>query len=185
LIEQSLALLEPKLTRPRTEVAGDVREFFRGRFVNLQAVDFAGDVVEAAVAVGCDDLVDTKARISALAEFKTHPDFEALAIGFKRAANIVKEGVDSSVDPALFTDPAERQLCEAFAGVKASVEEKVAGHAYLDALTEIATLRGPIDTFFEKVMVMAEDQQVRTNRLALLTGIARLVGSIADFSRLG
>ena len=89
------------------------------------------------------------------------------------------------MDPALFTDPAEGQLFEAFGSVKASVEEKVADHAYLDALTEIATLRGPIDTFFEKVMVMAEDQQVRTNRLALLTGIARLVGGIADFSRLG
>ena len=138
----------------------------------------------SAVAVGCDDLVDTRDRVAALAEFKTHPDFEALAVGFKRAANIVKEGVDSPVDPALFTDPAEGQLCEAFAGVKSSVEEKVAGHAYLDALTEIATLRGPIDTFFEKVMVMAEDEKVRANRLALLTGIARLFGQLADFARL-
>jgi glycyl-tRNA synthetase beta chain len=185
LIDRSLTLLEPKLTRTKTEVAAEVREFFRGRFVNLLAVDFPGDAVEAAVAVGCDDLADTKARVAALAEFKTHPDFEALAVGFKRAANIVKEGVDSPVDPALFTDPAEEQLCEAFGSVKASVEEKVAGHTYLDALTEIATLRGPIDTFFEKVMVMAEDQQVRANRLALLTGIVRLVSGIADFSRLG
>lgn len=185
LIEQSLALLEPKLTRPKADVAHDVREFFRGRFVNLLAGEFAGDAVEAAVAVGYDDLVDARARIAALAEFKAHPDFEALAIGFKRAANIVKEGVDTPVDPALFTDPAEGELCEAFAGVKATVEGKVAAHAYLEALTEIATLRGPIDTFFEKVMVMAEDQEVRTNRLALLTGIARLVGGIGDFSRLG
>ena len=185
LIDRSLTLLEPKLTRPKAEVAADVREFFRGRFVNLLAGEFPGDALEAAVAVGCDDLVDTRDRVAALAEFKTHPDFEALAVGFKRAANIVKDGVDSPVNPALFTDPAEGQLCEAFAGVKSSVEEKVAAHAYLDALTEIATLRGPIDTFFEKVMVMAEDQQVRTNRLALLTGIARLVGGIADFRRLG
>ena len=185
VIDLSLKLLAPKLTRPRAEVRADVREFFRGRFVNLQTGDFAGDAVEAAVAVGCDDLVDAKARIAALAEFKTHPDFEALAVGFKRAANIVKEGVDAAVDPALFTDPAEGRLCDAFAGVKASVEEKVANHAYLDALTEIATLRGPIDTFFEKVMVMADDPRVRTNRLAILTGIARLVGGIADFGRLG
>ena len=185
LIDRSLTLLEPKLTRPKAEVATEVREFFRGRFVNLQAGEFAGDAVEAAVAVGYDDLVDARARIAALAEFKAHPDFGALAIGFKRAANIVKEGVDTPVNPALFTDPAEGELCAAFAGVKATVEEKVAGHAYLEALTEIATLRGPIDTFFEKVMVMAEDEGVRANRLALLTGIARLVGGIGDFSRLG
>ncbi len=185
LINKSLTLLEPKLTRPKEEVATEVREFFRGRFVNLQSGEFPGDAVEAAVAVGYDDLVDTKARIAALTQFKNHPDFQALAVGFKRAANIVKEGVDSPVDPTLFTDPAEGELCVAFAAVKSSVEGKVADHAYLDALTQIATLRGPIDTFFEKVMVMAEDQAVRTNRLALLTGIARLVGGIADFSRLG
>jgi glycyl-tRNA synthetase beta chain len=185
LIERSLSLLEPKLTRPKEEVAADVREFFRGRFVNLQSGDFPGDAVEAAVAVGYDDMVDAKARIAAVAQFKSHPDFQALAVGFKRAANIVKKGVDTPVDPALFTDPAEGELCQAFAGVRSSVEEKVKDQAYLDALTLIATLRGPIDTFFEKVMVMAEDEQVRTNRLALLTGIARLVGGIADFSRLG
>ncbi len=185
LIERSLTLLEQKLTRPKAEVAADVREFFRARFVNQQSGEFPGDAVEAAVSVGCDDLVDTRARIAALAQFKSHPDFQALAVGFKRAANIVKEGVDSTVDPALFTDPAEEELCQAIAGVKNSVEGKVADHAYLDALTQIATLRGPIDTFFEKVMVMAEDPLVRTNRLALLTGIARLVGGIADFGRLG
>ena len=185
LILRSLTLLEPKLTRPKEEVAADVREFFRGRFVNLQSGEFPGDAVEAAVAVGCDDLVDAKERIAALARFKNHPDFQSLAVGFKRAANIVKEGVDTAVDPTLFTDPAEGELCDAFAGVKSSVEEKVAAHAYLDALTQIATLRAPIDTFFQKVMVMDEDLQVRANRLALLTGIARLVGGIADFGRLG
>ncbi len=185
IISQSLTLLEPKLIRPKEEVAADVREFFRGRFVNLQSGEFPGDAVEAAVAVGCDDLVDAKERIAALARFKNHPDFQSLAVGFKRAANIVKEGVDTAVDPTLFTDPAEGELCDAFAGVKSSVEEKVAAHAYLDALTQIATLRAPIDTFFQKVMVMDEDLQVRANRLALLTGIARLVGGIADFGRLG
>ncbi len=184
-IDRSLELLAPKLTRPREQVAAEVREFFRGRFVNLQAGEFPGDAVEAAVAVGSDDLVAAKARIAALAEFKSHPDFEALTIGFKRAANIVKEGVDTPVNPALFTDPSEGELCAAFAGVKSSVEEKVAEHSYLEALTRIATLRVPIDHFFEKVMVMAEEPEIRANRLALLTGIARLVGGIADFSRLG
>ena len=185
LIHRSLTLLEPKLTRPKEEIAAEVREFFRGRFVNLQSGEFVGDAVEAAVAVGCDDLVDAKARIAAVAQFKSHPDFQALAVGFKRAANIVKEGVDSPVDQALFTDPAEGELCQAVADVKSSVEEKVAAHAYLEALTLIATLRGPIDTFFEKVMVMAEEQAVRANRLALLTAIVRLVGGIVDFGRLG
>lgn len=185
LIDRSLNLLESKLTRPRPDVATEVREFFRGRFVNLLAGEFSGDVVEAAVAVGSDDLVATRARISALAEFKSHPDYDALAIGFKRAANIVKQGVDAAVDRTLFSDKAEGLLYDAFISVKASVEDNVANQSYLDALTEIAALRGSIDIFFEKVMVMVDDEKIRTNRLALLTSIARLVGGIGDFSRLG
>ena len=185
LIDSSLELLAAKLTRPRVEVAAEVREFFRARFINLMAGEFPTDTVEAAAAAGSYDLVDFRARIAALAEFKTHPDFEALAVAFKRAGNIVREGVSAPIDPALFADPAEGHLFEAFRDVRVAVESRIAAKEYLDALTEIATLRGPVDTFFEKVMVMADDERVRTNRLALLTGITRLVGGIADFGRLG
>jgi len=64
------------------------------------------------------------------------------------------------------------------------VDIRVVSGEWLDALTELATLRGPVDTFFEKVMVMAEDPKVRENRLALLTGIARVFDKIADFSKI-
>jgi len=183
-VDRALALLAPKLTRPADDVKGDLLEFFRGRFVNLMADRYAADAVEAAVAAGCADLVDAAARIAALAEFKSHPDFEPLAVAFKRVGNIVKEGVDVAVDPTLFQDPAEGLLHDTVQEVAASVRGKIAAGAYLDALTEIATLRGPVDTFFDKVMVMAEDERVRTNRLALLTGIARMLGAIADFAKI-
>ncbi|MBL0224822.1 MAG: glycine--tRNA ligase subunit beta [Geobacteraceae bacterium] len=183
-IDKSLQLLGAKLTRPAADVKTDVMEFFRGRFTNLQGDQYATDVVEAAVSVGYTDLVDATARIKALAEFTGHPDFEALAVAFKRIGNIIKEGVDAPVDPALFQDPAEGGLYEAFQATKTSVETFVANGAWLDALTEIATLRGPVDTFFDKVMVMADDQRVKTNRLALLTAMARMFGKVADFSRI-
>jgi glycyl-tRNA synthetase beta chain len=128
--------------------------------------------------------VDVRARIAALAEFENHADFEPLAVAFKRVGNIVKGGTDAPVDPALFEDIAESALYEAFQMVNISVETRVAAGSWLDALTEIATLRGPVDTFFDKVMVMAEDEKVRTNRLALLTAIARMFGRIADFSKI-
>ena len=67
--------------------------------------------------------------------------------------------------------------------VEQQVAAAVAGRDYVVALTEIATLRGPVDAFFDKVMVMAEDENVRTNRLALLTRIGRLFGGVADFAR--
>ena len=184
LIDQSLQLLSIKLTRPQEQVAAEVLEFFRGRFVNLLANDFATDAVDAAVSAHFGDLVNVKDRIAALAEFKSHPDFEPLAGAFKRVGNIIKDGIDIQIDPTLFQDPAESCLYEAFLSAKSTVDIRVESGEWLDALTEIATLRGPVDTFFEKVMVMAEDQNVRDNRLALLTGIARMFGKIADFSKI-
>jgi glycyl-tRNA synthetase beta chain len=184
LINESLTLLSSKLNRPRAQVAGEVTEFFRARFVNLLGNSFAPDAVEAAIAAGFDDLVDVRSRIAALAEFKTHPDFEALAVAFKRVGNIVKEGFDAAIDPALFQDDAEAALYQAVQSSKCSADALVASGAWLDALTEIATLRGPVDHFFDKVMVMAEEPRIRANRLALLTVIARMFEKIADFSRI-
>ncbi|MDD2853621.1 MAG: glycine--tRNA ligase subunit beta [Desulfuromonadaceae bacterium] len=184
LIDNALSLLSTKLTRPNAEVAGDVREFFRARFVNLLGSSFATGTVDAAVSAGFDDLVEVKARIAALAEFENHADFEPLTVAFKRIGNIIKNGTDAPVDPALFEDTAEQALYDAFQSVKISVATRVAAGSWLDALTEIATLRGPVDLFFDRVMVMAEDQRVKTNRLALLTAIARMFSKIADFSRL-
>ena len=184
LIDQSLDLLSAKITRPKEQVAADVLEFFRARFVNLLGSLFATDVVDAAIAAGFDDLVNVKTRIAALAEFKTHPDFEPLTVAFKRVGNIIKEGIDAPVDPSLFQDDAEGGLYKAIQMVKSSADGLISTGSWLAALTEIASLRGPVDSFFDKVMVMAEDQLVRTNRLALLTTIARLFGKIADFSRI-
>jgi len=183
-VDKSLQLLGGKLTRPAADVKSDVMEFFRGRLVNLLGDTHRSDVVEAAVSAGFIDLVDAANRIKALDEFTSHPDFDALAIAFKRIGNIIKEGTEAPVDPALFEDTAEKALYEAFQSVKSSVETRVAAGSWLDALTEIATLRGPVDTFFDRVMVMAENERIRTNRLALLTAMARMFGKVADFSRI-
>ena len=121
---------------------------------------------------------------AALAEFTSTPDFEALAVAFKRVGNIIKEGTDAPVDPALFEDPPKMLCMRPSRQSRPPIEARVAAGSWLDALTEIATLRGPVDTFFDKVMVMAEDERVRTNRLALLTAIARMFGRIADFSKI-
>jgi len=184
LVDGALGLLAAKLTRPAAEVKSDVLEFFKGRFVNLLADRYPTDAVDAAVAAGCDDLVDTTARTGALAAFKGRDDFEPLAVAFKRVGNIVKDGTDAAVQTGLFQDLAEGELHAAFLEVQDRVTAAIAGRDYVVALAEIATLRGPVDQFFDKVMVMAEDEQVRTNRLALLTSIARLFGGIADFSRI-
>jgi glycyl-tRNA synthetase beta chain len=184
LTDSSLTLLAAKLNRPKEQVEGDVLEFIRARFINLMGSSYATDAVDAAIAAGFDDLIDVRARIAALTEFKTHPDFEPLTVAFKRVVNIIKEGIDAPVDPRLFQDDAEGGLYEAVQSVKNSAESLISSGQWLDALTVIATLRGPVDRFFDNVMVMSDDHQVRSNRLALLTTIARLIGKIADFSRI-
>jgi len=136
------------------------------------------------VAISFDDLVQTAAKISALSEFRNRDDFGPLAVAFKRVCNIVKEGEDTPVSAALFQDPAEGGLHAALQSVSGTVAAAVASGDYLAALSGIATLKDGVDLFFEKVMVMAEDERVRCNRLALLTGVARLFGQVADFARL-
>ncbi|MCM2358053.1 MAG: glycine--tRNA ligase subunit beta [Geobacteraceae bacterium] len=183
-LDAALDLLRDKLTRPRAEVFADVQEFFKGRLVNLLSGEFPSDAIDAAVSAGFDDLVDVKARIAALAEFKSRPDFEPLAVAFKRVCNIVREPVAAGIDEQLFQDDAERELFRAYRSVASTVAAKVAAADYLAALTGIATLRGGVDDFFDKVMVMAEDERVRTNRLALLQEIKGLFRGIADFAKI-
>jgi len=180
----SLDLLAGKMTRKREEVERDVLEFFKVRFVNLMADRYASDAVDAVVAVACEDLVDAGFKIAALAEFRNREDFAPLAVAFKRVVNIVKDGVATPVAEALFQDPAEGALYAALTQVSGQVNAAVASGAYTEALAQIATLKESVDLFFDKVMVMAEDEKVRQNRLALLTGIARLFAQLADFSRL-
>jgi glycyl-tRNA synthetase beta chain len=184
LVNASLDLLRDKLTRKREELFGDIMDFFKGRFINMMADRFPGDVVDAVVTASFDDLVETAAKIKALAEFKNRPDFEPLAVAFKRVCNIVKEPVTAQVDPALFQDDAEGALFSAYQSIGRTVATKVADHDYLSALTGIATLKGAVDDFFDKVMVMAEDERVRTNRLALLQEIKGLFRDIADFAKI-
>jgi len=183
-IRVSLDLLEPKLARQRNDVHADILEFFKGRFVNLLTDRFPADVVDAVVAVSFDNLVEAAAKIEALAEFKSRPDYEPVAVAFKRVCNIVKEPVMKPVDAGLFGESAEQDLYKAYQAVSTTVENKVAEGDYLAALTEIATLKGAVDEFFDKVMVMAEDERVRTNRLALLQEIKSLFRDIADFAKL-
>jgi len=184
LISSSLDLLSAKLLRPRDEVQRDLLEFFRGRFVNLLGNAHPTDVVEAAVAAGFDDLAECAERIRALDTFREREDFLPLTVAFKRVCNIVKEGVDSPVVPALFKDEAEHTLYRVLQETGTTAREKINQHQYLEALSDIAGLKWAVDAFFDAVMVMAEDLEVRANRLALLTTINRLFGKIADFGRL-
>ena len=182
---RSVALLEAKLTRPAAEVTADVLNFFRQRFVNmLTTFGYPPDVVDAVLAASFDDPLDALERVKALAGLKGQADFEPLAVAFKRVVNIIKGGTEGGVDPALFEADCEKGLFAALGKVQAEVESHVGARDYPAALRAIATLRAPVDAFFDGVMVMAKEEAVRVNRLALLTDVSRLFAGIADFSRI-
>jgi glycyl-tRNA synthetase beta chain len=128
------------------------------------------------------DVRDCLVRLQALhrGRHEAREDFEHLAAAFKRAKNILtQEAGGTAVEPALFEHEAERDLF-------AAVEKAAAADGGYDArLRSLATLRRPVDRFFDDVLVMAEDARVRNNRLALLRRTLALFYRIADISRLG
>jgi glycyl-tRNA synthetase beta chain len=135
------------------------------------------------------DLVDAEKRLLALRKVRKSKNFEPLAVSFKRIRKILEKANFKSTDgqagaPDLFENEAEKELHRAVKDAAGKVQaEKRAGH-YSEALETIAGLRKPIDRFFEEVMVMAEDERVRNNRLALLSQVLKEFTTIADFSEI-
>jgi glycyl-tRNA synthetase beta chain len=192
-VDQALALVAPKVADVKRKageppVREEVLDFFRARLKALWEEEARADVVEAVLAAGFDDLVAARGRLDALRGLVGQADFSPLAAAFKRVANIVekqaKDVAAGPVDPARLADPAERALHEAFEQVRGRVEERIRADDYGAALRDITSLKAPVDTFFDKVMVMAEDRGLRENRVRLLTAIGGLFGRVADFTRI-
>jgi glycyl-tRNA synthetase beta chain len=136
--------------------------------------------------VGFDDPVDAASRVGALQEMRQEPDFQALASSFKRVMNILAQAETPAgpPDPSLMSDAEESALWQRYLEVSPGVQAAGCNHRYDDALRLMASLRGAVDAFFNKVLVMAEDPAVRRNRLALLNQLARLFLSLADISQM-
>jgi glycyl-tRNA synthetase beta chain len=162
----------------------------RARYVFRERSGFAYDEVNAVFRAGADDLLDAQKRLAALRAIRKSKNFEPLAVSFKRIRKILeksnmKTGDAASVQVALFESDAERELFAAGREAASKVQaEKRAGH-YEQALERIAGLRKAVDRFFEEVMVMAENEAVRKNRLALLSELLREFTTVADFSEIG
>ncbi len=179
--------LAAKTSRPKDDIVADVLAFFSGRLSNqLTSQGVAHDVVEAVLCLGLDNVTDSANRIEALQKMKKDADFEPLAVSFKRVVNILKKSgrPEAAIDPAMFEHDAERRLHQKYLEIRDKVRELMAQKMYLDALRLISTIRETVDGFFDNVMVMADDMNVRQNRLALLGEIASLFTSFADFSKI-
>ena len=185
LIDKSLLVWGEKLKRPAAEIKADILAFFQSRFANqLISQGRPYDVVDSVLSIDATDLVKSLNKIEALATLKGDAGFEPLAIAFKRVGNIIKDFPGGSVDPGLFESEAEQNLYNVYLEIKEKVALLIESGDYLAALREIARLRQPVDNFFDAVLVMAEDEKVRFNRLSLLAAISSIFRQIADFSRI-
>ncbi len=162
-----------------------VKAFFDGRFaVMLRDRGFAHDEVEAVMAVASADPADTLARLKALSAFRASEAGRDLSVAFRRAANLADPSAGTASDEALMGD-AERSLSAALTTAEATVVPLMgAGADYDAALAALADLRGPVDAFFDGVLVMDPDERLRANRLTLLNRMAGLFAGFADFGAL-
>jgi glycyl-tRNA synthetase beta chain len=169
-----------------------VRSFFRERleFYLKEAHGYAYDVVNAVLAVDSDDVVDAAARAEAVSKVRGSPDFESISSAFKRMKNILRQASEKTkiiamrVDLAGLQEESEKELAALIPQTVATVEKRRAELDYEGALLEIAKLRPAIDKFFDKVMVMVDDDNLRANRLALLQTLVKEFSTIADFSEI-
>jgi glycyl-tRNA synthetase beta chain len=174
------------------EYSKSMQAFFRERleFYLKEVRGFAYDVVKAVLVADEDDVVDALARTEAVAKVRPSGDFESISIAFKRMKNILRQAgetgkrISSEIDDALLKEESEKALAEQIPQVSAAVEELRRTKNYDGALLEIAKLRKAIDRFFDKVMVMVDDEAVRANRLALLESLLKEFSTIADFSEI-
>jgi glycyl-tRNA synthetase beta chain len=168
------------------------RSFFRERleFYLKDVRGYAYDVVSAVLAVDSDDVVDAAASAEAVSKVRGSSDFESISIAFKRMKNILRQASEKTkviamrVDLAGLQEESEKELAALIPQTVATVEKLRTARDYEGALLEIAKLRPAIDKFFDKVMVMVDDDNLRANRLALLQAVVREFSTIADFSEI-
>ena len=172
-------------------VSEDLLSFFHDRLkVYLRDQGARHDLIDAVITPESDDLLSITSRVAALGIFLDSEDGANLLAGAKRAANILaaeeKKGtaIANGVDPSLFTQDEERALHEAVETATTEAQNAVDTEDYPAAMTALAKLRGPVDAFFEAVLVNAEDENVRANRLALVARIRAATSTVADFSKI-
>ena len=142
------------------------------------------------LAAGADDVVDAVERAEAVTKVRPSADFESISIAFKRIKNILRQAretkkiIANNIDPALLKEEAEKNLAALIPDTAKQVEALRTEHQYDAALVEISKLRPAVDRFFDKVMVMVEDENIRANRLGLLATLLKEFSSIADFSEI-
>ena len=183
VVEKAISLYTVKLTDDtKASVLGFIKE--RLRVILQETHQYAPDLADAVLAVGDVDIIDILKRASVLAEFRLTPNFEEVYNALNRVLRILTPSATETIDAALLCDAAEKELYACVTEAEPRFQESIQERDYAKLLTQLATLQPAIDTFFDDVLVMAEEPALRTNRLALLNRIGRNIYAVADLTKL-
>ncbi|EGQ8122211.1 TPA: glycine--tRNA ligase subunit beta [Vibrio cholerae] len=186
LIAKAKSLFGNRLTNANVEQ--EVIEFMLGRFPTwYQDAGFSIDIIQAVLARNPTKPADFDQRVKAVSHFRALEEAEALAAANKRVGNILAKydgKLGEEIDLALLQEDAEKALAEAVEIMAEALEPAFATGNYQEALSKLAGLRAPVDAFFDNVMVMADDEALKKNRLTLLNKLRNLFLQIADISLL-
>ncbi|MBE8955656.1 MAG: glycine--tRNA ligase subunit beta [Quinella sp. 2Q5] len=183
VVECAMSLLNITDAVGREKIHHEFADFMRLRIKNVLGSTTRYDVIDA-VLDDVDDVFAVTLKAAALEQFLATPEAVKNIQSFVRVSNLAKKSDSTDINAALFTTDAEKVLHGAFAAIKVAADELIAKQDFLGALDVLKRLSTPIDSFFDSVMVMDDDLNVRANRLALLKSIDGLTGKVADFSKI-
>ncbi|MFP4256668.1 MAG: glycine--tRNA ligase subunit beta [Desulfobacterales bacterium] len=200
-LDRDLEFPLPEIIRSALEMFGlqggdlekkveEVGAFLENRMVYLlENSGIARDLAAAVISASAEKIPDVWRRANALQRLKTERDFESLAVAFKRVVNIIRKADPGDVgDPAMvagrFSEPSEKELFDSFERVSESVSDNLVKGRIDEAFSGVASLKPQVDKFFDSVLVMVDDKEIRKNRLALLKQISDLFARLADFSKI-
>ncbi len=183
VVEKAISLYTVELADDtRASVLNFIKE--RLRVILLQTHQYAPDLADAVLAVGAVDIIDILKRASTLAEFRLTPNFEEVYNALNRVLRILPPDAPETVDATLLCDDAEKQLSACITEAELGFQQSIQERDYAKLLTQLAALQPAIDTFFDDVLVMAEEPALRTNRLGLLNRIGQNIYAVADLTKL-
>ena len=182
LVEKTIELYKVNLSE-NTKV--EVLDFVRGRLkVLLQTKGYVPDEIEVVLATGEIDVSDIEKRIQAVSNFRSSANFSQVYPAFNRVLRILPDSLPKEIDPDLFEDDAEQKLSSLIIGMDADLNKLIKSQNYDKLLIKLSALQPAIDQFFDQVLVMAEDLDVRQNRFTLLNAIGQRIYAIGDLTKL-
>lgn len=186
LIEKSLSVLADAVSFDKEKVTAQVKDFVLQRLKQLLVTEGIDAESFDAVTGLSDDVISLEKAAKALSRYRNSAEFAVIAGGFKRINNILKkqEWESDSVNPALFEKEEEKALADLLAAKSGETAELINKEDYEAAISGLLVFSKPVDAFFSSVMVMAEDEKVRSNRLGLLVGLKNIFARTGDLTKL-